>query len=159
MALAPKTKLWIGLGVFVMAILGLMSLNSDTFSGNLTLLPRITPQQCIDLKKACNDPKDPKPIACENYTKIDCDRVIAENKAPENNVIQKAAAPVRARPKTPVKPATSGATHGAAPSASDKKTAPAGAASISTSAADLQKVRQTYPESPSRGTLDTSKMR
>lgn len=158
MALAPKTKLWIGLGVFALAILGLMSLNSDTFSGNLTLLPRITPQQCVDLKKACNDPKDPKPIACENYVKIDCDRVIAENKAPENNVIQKPTAPVRARPKVPAKPAPSPATHGAAPSASDKGTS-TGASSISTSAADLQKVLQTYPESPSRGTLDTSKMR
>lgn len=165
MALAPKTKLWIGLGVFTMVVFGLLSLNGDTFSGNLTLMPLITPKQCEDLKKACTEAKDPNAAACYNFEKVDCARILANpqaNKTPIPISEIKATTAPRPRVKTPAKPTTPttpAKVRGAAPSPSDKGTTTRSTGSIGTSAADLQKVFDAYPESPSQGTLDTNKMR
>ncbi len=178
MTLAPKTKLLVGLGAFMLIIFGLLSLSGHTFSGDLTsiLIPQANPQLCAELQKACTDAGG-KGVPCDNHAKL-CSALLptATSAASQNDASnsQQTNTPRRRTPNTNTNSSvnsqqnsatqnatqtgntpTNAATHGAAPEQNPPKkdtTPPTGAA-------DLKALQELYPDAPSQGQIDSSTLR
>lgn len=160
MVLAPKTKLLIGLGAFILVVFGLLSLSGNTFSGSVTDL--IIPQQgnpklCADLQKACTEAGG-KGIPCDNYGKL-CTSILqlpTSEATTETTTTTPPTAPRRRAPNS-VTPQTNSTSN--TRSAAPEVPAPKPDTTPPTSAADLQSLQELFPESPSQGQINDSQLR
>lgn len=153
MVLAPKTKLIIGVGIFALIILGLLSLRGNTFSGNLSLvLTTGNPKICTELQKACTEGGGTG-IPCDNHAQL-CKNIdnasVNESQTDENS---SEISPRRARPRPQQQ---NNNFRGAAPELDQPQSSDT---SENSSAEELDEVLRLYPESPSQGTLDINKLR
>ncbi len=155
MVLAPKTKLLVGLGAFILVVFGLLSLRGNTFSGSITdlIIPEQgNPAMCAELQTACTEAGG-NGVPCDNYGKL-CTSILALPQAsPE--IKTETPAPRRRAPSTPATPTDTANTRGAAP----EVPAPAADTTPPTTGADLQALQELFPDAPSQGQIDSSTVR
>ncbi|PJC36475.1 hypothetical protein CO046_05595 [Candidatus Peregrinibacteria bacterium CG_4_9_14_0_2_um_filter_53_11] len=64
-----KTKIWIVVGIVALVLLALLSSNSETLEGNLSMVPKANEKVCKQLAEACSANGD-NHVSCDNYDKL-----------------------------------------------------------------------------------------